>query len=135
MMNATAGTETTDPTRDPKTVLVIEDEERVRAVTAKMLESLGYRPVAARNTAAARDLLAQERIDLVLSDVVLSGDISGPEFAKEVQTQHPGLPIVFMSGYPAEATQGVMEFSADIRLLHKPFRMRQLDQVLRAALT
>ena len=119
---------------ETKTILVIEDEEKVRAVTAKMLETLGYRPIPARNTSAARELLAQECIDLVLSDVVLSGDISGPDFAKEVQTRHPGLPIVFMSGYPAEAARGVREFSADVRLLHKPFRMRQLDQALRAAL-
>lgn len=133
-MKAMARTHTNDRAAGPKTVLVIEDEERVRAVTAKMLESLGYRPVAVRNTATARDLLARERIDLVLSDVVLSGDISGPEFAAEVRTRHPGLPIVFMSGYPAEGAHGIRNIGPEVPLLRKPFRMRQLDQALRTAL-
>lgn len=119
---------------DKTTILVIEDEEKVRVITVKMLESLGYLTVAVENAAAARDLLSRQTVDLVLSDVVLTGDMTGPQFAVEVRAKYPDLPIVFMSGYPAEAARGIGEFDANVQLLNKPFRIVQLDQALRAAL-
>ena len=119
---------------DETTILVIEDEEKVRAITVKMLESLGYQVIAVENAVAARDALTRETIDLVLSDILLTGDMNGPEFAMEIGVNYPGMPIVFMSGYPAEAAHGISELKTNFQLLNKPFRIRQLDQALRAAL-
>ncbi|MEE8332243.1 MAG: response regulator [Alphaproteobacteria bacterium] len=119
---------------EEKTILVIEDEEKVRAITVKLLESLGYQAIDVENAAAARDALTRETIDLVLSDVLLTGDMNGPEFAMEIGVNYPGMPIVFMSGYPAEAAHGIGELKTNFQLLNKPFRIRQLDQALRAAL-
>ena len=114
-------------------VLVIEDDAEVRAATVKTLEGLGYQPIDVGDAAGARDVLDRgDKIDLVLSDVVLPGDLSGPEFAAEIRERRPRLAIVFMSGYPAAARNGFLD--SDRVLLNKPFRRRQLAEALGEAL-
>jgi len=117
-----------------RTILVIEDDEKVRTVTERMLESLGYRPVGAETVADARAVLSRETVDLVLTDIILADEISGPEFAKEIRGRSPEMPIVFMSGYPAAAAKWLAEFGTDIPLLNKPFRVQQLEQAVREVL-
>jgi len=119
---------------DTTKILVIEDDEKVRAVTVKMLESMGYRTVSVENAAAARELLTRESVDLVLSDIILTGAMNGPEYVVEVRALYPDLPIVFMSGFPAEAAQEINKYNAHGTLLSKPFRRLDLDRALRAAL-
>ncbi|NLS08242.1 PAS domain S-box protein [Rhizobium sp. P32RR-XVIII] len=81
-------------------VLVVEDDDRVRRVTVARLEKLGYRVVEASNGRAALDLLERERdIDLLFTDVVMPGGMSGAELALEVRQRQPGLPVLFTSGY------------------------------------
>ena len=121
-----------------ETVLVIEDDEEVRKFAVEALEILGYRTLDAGDAGAARDLLAEPSggaVDLVLSDVVLPGGVSGPAFAAEIGEQHPSLKFIFMSGYPAEAAsrKGLLK-KTDI-LLGKPFRPRQLAEAIHRALT
>ena len=101
----------------------------------EMLETMGYRVVAAADVACARSELERgEKVDLVLLDVVLPGGTSGPEFAEEVRASHPDLPIIFMSGYPAEAAKHNGFLGSDQVLLSKPFQMEQLATALREAL-
>ncbi len=118
-------------------ILVIEDDPDVRAMAARMLEGLGYRVIDVPETAIANNVLAGGiTVDLVLSDVVLPGGTSGPEFAEEIRTTYPGLKIIFMSGYPAEATKhdGFPGATTDQVLLNKPFLKRQLAKAIRDAL-
>ena len=115
-------------------ILLIEDDPNVRALMEKMVTGLGYSVIGASDAAGARAVLnSNEKIDLVLSDVVLPGGTSGPEFAKEARAQFPDLGVIFMSGYPAEAAEH-NEFSDVGRiLLNKPFQRQQLATVLRDA--
>ncbi len=118
-----------------ETVLVIEDDSEVRAMTVKMVEGLGYRVVDVPEATAARAVLENgAAVDLILSDVVLPGGVSGPQFAREVALQFPDLAVVFMSGYPAEAAMRDGVLDADTRLLNKPFQKQALAAVLREAL-
>ena len=75
-----------------------------------------------------------EKVGLVLSDVVLPGGTSGPEFAEEILASHPDLPIIFMSGYPIAAAERNGFLGSDQILLGKPFQMEQLAKALREAL-
>ena len=116
-------------------ILVIEDDFDVRDLVAKLLKSLGYRVVVVASAAAAQKVLAEgPPVDLMLSDVVLPGGISGPEFAKQARASHPGLKIIFMSGYPAEAARRAGFLGGDSVLLMKPFEMQKLAKALREAL-
>jgi len=116
-------------------ILVIEDDADVRALVVKQLEDLGFRTVEADDAQAAQRALADgTAVDLVLSDVVLPGGTSGPEFADAARAERPDLKFIFMSGYPTEAAKrnGFME-SGSV-LLNKPFQKRQLAEALHDAL-
>jgi PAS domain S-box-containing protein len=116
-------------------VLVIEDDPDVRDLAVQTLEGLGYRVSGAPDAARARKLLAEgTQVDLVLSDVVLPGGTSGPEFAEETRTIYPDLKIIFMSGYPAGAAKRYSFLGSDKVLLNKPFKRYQLAKALREVL-
>jgi len=116
-------------------VLVIEDDPDVRELAAGILDSLGYRVITAPTVDSARTVLKKNnRIDLVLSDVVLPAGTSGPAFAREARAQRPDLKVVFMSGYVGEAVtrNGLPE--PDTVLLSKPFQRHEMAEALRSAL-
>ena len=118
-----------------ETVLIIEDDAEVRACAVRTLESLGYRTIDVRDAADATAVLANGRApDLLFSDVVLPGGVSGPAFAKQAQLDHPGLKVVFISGYPAKAEKLDHAFETDCVLLSKPIRLDPLARALRDAL-
>jgi len=116
-------------------ILVIEDDPDVRDLAVNVLGGLGYRVIEVADAASAHKVLADgQAVDLVLSDVVLPGGTSGPEFAAEARAAHPGLKIIFMSGYPAEAAKRNGFVGSDSVLLNKPFRKLELARALRDAL-
>lgn len=119
-----------------ETVLVIEDELQVRELAEVMLKNLNYGVVSVENVNAARQTLkANPEIDLVLSDVILPGGTSGPEFADELKETHPNLATIFMSGYPADSANRTGFRGADITLLNKPFKINDLAKALKAKLS
>ena len=119
-----------------ETVLLLEDDDDVRALAVRILEGMGYRVIAAARAEAAEEALARaERVDLLLSDVVLPGVMNGPDFARKAREIKPSLKILFMSGYPAEAARrnGFADLGG-APLLKKPLERRQLAEALHEAL-
>ena len=118
-----------------ETILVVEDDSDVRSLAARMLRDLDYRVVEAWDARSARSALAGEvRVDLVLSDVVLPGGTSGPDFCREAASGHPKLKFLFMSGHPAKAGARIPVLAGDTELLRKPFTRAELAIALRGAL-
>lgn len=123
------------PRGEGELVLVIEDDPGVRALTVKMLEGLGYRVIDVAEAAGARAALARNHaVDLVLSDVVLPGGMSGPDFAAEARARFPRLKVIFISGYQAEQAKPIALAGTAAALLSKPFERQQLARAVRAAL-
>ena len=118
-----------------ETILVIEDNDDVRALVQNMLTELCYRVVDAPDAVAARAAMATgPAIDLILSDVILPGGTSGPEFVEAVRTNVPETKVIFMSGYPTEAAKQNGFWESGTVLLSKPFQLGQLARALREAL-
>ena len=110
------------------TVLVVEDDERVRRATVAGLEELGHRVVSCANGQTALDILAERPdIDLLLTDVVMP-EMTGPELAARVTERHPALPIVFVTGYAREATD-TAQFAGHM-VLRKPFTITALSETI-----
>ncbi len=108
-------------------VLLVEDNDSVRTVTARILDQSGYRVQPACDGRTALSVLEDPsvKIDLLLSDMVMPG-LSGNEVAARAAELRPGLPILFMSGYAAEfAGRPILAHEA-VDLLEKPFTQEAL---------
>ena len=119
---------------DGEVVLVVEDNEVVRAYSVMSLTELGYRVLEAADAESALPYLrSDERIDLLLTDVVLPGR-SGRSLAEEAAGIRPGLKVLYTTGYSRNAIvhQGRLEPGVD--LLAKPFTFDQLAARVRRAL-
>ena len=115
-------------------VLVVEDDAAVRRLQTRVLESLGYQVLDAADGATGLAIIeAASRVDLLLTDIILAGGMSGPELADAAQRRRPDLKIVFMSGYAPGAVLQQHDLSAH-PALSKPFTRATLAQVVRNAL-
>lgn len=137
----TTGAAETNQDNDPKqgrqeVILVLEDDPDVRESTVIILEGLGYRVMRAGDAAGAMRILEQDpnKIDLLLSDVVLPGTVSGLELAATAMSRYPELKVVFMSGYAGYlySTDKIPGF--DEALVTKPFKRDELAQAIHDAL-
>ena len=116
-----------------ETVLVVEDNAEVREVTLQRIEGLGYVVVEAGNAREALDILATRTdIDLVFSDVVMPGGMSGFDLARWVSEHRPALPIVLTTGFAQGASNEGIKLAHPI--LHKPHSRNELAQALATAL-
>jgi len=116
---------------DVGTILVVEDDPRVRAATGTALTELGYPAILCGSGPEAIDQL-QERDDigLVITDVVMPG-MTGPELAGQIRARHPEVGLLFVTGYVGEA--GEAESFKGSEVLRKPFTLRALADALHAA--
>jgi signal transduction histidine kinase/CheY-like chemotaxis protein len=101
-------------------VLLVDDEELVRASTAEMLHDLGYAVVETASAKEALVELARERFDYVVTDHLMPG-LSGTELARQIAAEYPRTPVLVISGY--SELEGV---ALDIPRLTKPFRQDEL---------
>jgi two-component system cell cycle sensor histidine kinase/response regulator CckA len=109
-----------------ETVLLVEDEDAVRAACRRILERAGFNVLEASSGPQAIAEMAEEAIDLLLTDVVMPGGISGRDLANSLQETRPGLKVLFMSGYNADAiaTRGILE--PGVVVVEKPFTKADL---------
>jgi PAS domain S-box-containing protein len=118
-----------------ETVLVVEDDDRVRRLTARRLKDLGYRVLEAGHGAEALAILsAANDVEIVFSDLVMPGGMSGFDLARQVREHFPGVRVVLTSGYSAELMNQADLAQLDLQVLRKPYRQAELARVFRAAL-
>ncbi|MBA4179564.1 MAG: hypothetical protein C0506_03155 [Anaerolinea sp.] len=105
-------------------ILVVDDDDPVRVMLARLLRTQGYAVVQAANAEQARGSLDPRRPDLVISDIVMPGE-SGIELRRAIAQRWPELPVILISGYSAE---GPAEFAArtpNTTFVQKPFAADQ----------
>ena len=117
-------------------ILVVEDEAQVRASVVQQLQSLGYAVDQAPDGAAglASFEAAAVPYELLLTDVMMPGALNGKALAEAVLERWPATKVVFMSGYSADAIIHDGRLDAGTLLLTKPFRKKDLAQIVRQAL-
>src|SRR5262245_8029520 len=109
---------------DTSTILVVDDDDPVRVMLARLLRTQGYAVSTAAHAGEARTLLDSRRPDLVISDIVMPGE-SGIELRRSILQRWPELPVILISGYSAE---GPAEFAArtpNTTFVQKPFAADQ----------
>jgi signal transduction histidine kinase/CheY-like chemotaxis protein len=109
-----------------ETVLVVEDEDAVRNACRRILERAGFHVLEASNGSQVLAELSDDPVDLLLTDVIMPGGLSGRELAEQLQRDRPELRVLFMSGYSADiiATRGVLD--PGVTVVEKPFSSADL---------
>jgi PAS domain S-box-containing protein len=117
-----------------ETVLVVEDDDALRAYTLEVLNELGYRVIAASNAVAALDILEREpEIDLLFTDVVMPG-VNGRQLADEAERRRPGLKVLFTTGYTRNAIVHHGRLDPGVQMIGKPFSFDELGAKIRLML-
>jgi PAS domain S-box-containing protein len=119
-----------------ETILVCEDDEKVRAYAVDVLRELGYRVIEAGHGPGALAALdaAEGPIDLLFTDVVLPGGMTGADVAREARARQPGLKVLFATGYARNAIIHHGRLDPGVELLTKPFTFADLSTKIRAIL-
>lgn len=121
--------------RGTETILLVEDEAGLLEIARDTLEFLGYRVLTAANGRLALQLLAdRQEIDLLLSDVVMPGGVSGFELAEQATSLRPGIKVLLNSGNPEKAVAHAWHPGLLANLLRKPFTQAELAERVRRAL-
>jgi PAS domain S-box-containing protein len=123
------------PEGSKESVLLVEDEPQVLRFVSAQLISLGYEITAVSTGPDALDLLRDDqRFDLLFTDVVLPKGMSGVELAKRARRIKPGLKVLLTSGYSEEVFEQHCRPDKDIPLLRKPYKRKELAEMLRQIL-
>ena len=118
-----------------ETVLVVEDDDTLRLYTVESLNELGYRVLAAPDGAAALTLIdGGHDVDLLFTDIVMPGGMNGRQLADEAVRRHPGLKVLFTTGYTRNAIVHHGRLDPGAQLIGKPFTFSDLGRKVRALL-
>jgi signal transduction histidine kinase/CheY-like chemotaxis protein len=128
---AGAGAGAVDELSGAGKVLLVEDNPDVAAVTAGMLEQLGYKVTMATEAKAALQAIGGEKFDLVVSDIIMSSEMDGLALARLIRQRHPELPVLLVTGYSNSATP----IDADFTVLRKPYEIGDLGRAATKVIT
>ncbi len=118
-----------------ETILLVEDDADVRAMTVMTLRHLGYQVLVADDGHTGLALLSNNAgVDMLLTDVLLPGGFNGQQLASAAWTERPSLKVLFMSGYARDAIVEQGRLGADVPLLAKPFDPTELARRVREVL-
>lgn len=118
-----------------ETILMVEDDDMVRAHVEDQIKSLGYRVMSARNGLEAMDILCQDQpIDLLFTDVVMPGGVNGPQLAVKARGLRPTIRVLYTSGYTENAVVHQEKLGPTFELLAKPYQRHDLAAKLRKIL-
>jgi PAS domain S-box-containing protein len=124
-----------EPARSGETILVVEDEENVRNFSAEVLADAGYTVLAAENAATAIEMLTDApSIDMLFTDVVLTGNMNGRALADQISRLRPGIAVLYTTGYTRNAIIHHGRLDEGIDFIGKPFTASALTQTVRRVL-
>jgi two-component system, cell cycle sensor histidine kinase and response regulator CckA len=117
------------------TILLVEDEDPVRAVNARALAARCYQVLEAASGVEALQVIERRGapVDLVVSDVVMP-EMDGPTLLRELRKRYPDLKVIFVSGYAEDAFKKNLPDGEDFNFLPKPFSLKQLVEAVKQAI-
>ena len=121
---------------DEVSILLVEDQPAVRRLTRRILARQGYQICEADNAEAALQILnGQSDIDLLLTDIVLPGGVSGVELARQARVKQPDLKLLYASGYASDPARGDIAGHLDAPLLRKPYKPDDLLHLIKKVMS
>jgi CheY-like chemotaxis protein len=115
-------------------ILAIDDQQVILDLISAMCQSLGFEVQTASSAAEGVHLTLESSFDIILTDLAMP-DMSGLEAARRIRHLHPEVPIVLVTGWEVHLSEAELEAAGVTSVLNKPFRIEQLTDVIRNALT
>jgi CheY-like chemotaxis protein len=124
-----------DPERIDAVVLVVEDNIDVRKIVCRLLRDLGCSIIEASSGAAALEILQSDRrIDLMFSDVVMPGGMSGAELVQAARRLRPGIKTLLTTGFAEASLRNQAKYADAGEIIAKPYRRQELARKIRSVL-
>jgi PAS domain S-box-containing protein len=119
-----------------ETILLVEDEDAVRTIARTTLERFGYTVIEAQDAAQALATwqTVGARVDLLLTDLIMPGGVSGRELAERVLADRPRLPVIYTTGYSPDVVDDGLKLDERRTLLQKPFSAVELAHAVRRSI-
>jgi DNA-binding NtrC family response regulator len=117
-------------------VLLVEDDDAVSLMIKMVLEQSGYQVFVATTAQRALQLFEREhaQMDVVLTDIVLPGGMSGAQLAETLRARQPELKVIFTTGYSTEQVARDLTLELGTNFIQKPYEAASLLQIVRRAL-
>jgi CheY-like chemotaxis protein len=124
------------PRGGTETILLVEDEQPVRELVARVLQKYGYQVVTASTAVEAIEVWQHRtgEIHLLLTDLIMPGNMNGRELAEKLNADAPALKVIFTSGYSADIVGRDFKLEPDLNFLQKPYHPQVLAQTVRRCL-
>ncbi|WP_299732624.1 PAS domain S-box protein [uncultured Tateyamaria sp.] len=131
----TTGEKQTPPRGNGETILIVEDNARVRQLSIERIRDLGFATLEAESGDQAYAMLkGGTQVDVVFSDLVMPGGLNGYDLAAKIAAEFPKLKVLLTSGYASDVVTGSMAHDTPFDILHKPYRQSELATRLQALL-
>jgi len=117
-----------------ETILVVEDEEALLNLTSDYLNHLGYKTLLAKTGHSALAILKKQKVDLLFTDIIMPGLVSGPQLANQAKKMQPRIKLLLTTGYPKNNLRGRDLKKFEPTLLVKPYKMDELGYKVREIL-
>lgn len=114
-------------------ILVIDDEDTVRALFREVLEEIGHMVLTAKDGTEGLELVKREEVDLVFLDLKMPG-MNGVETFREIKTEKPTLPVVIITGYPDSDMMAQALAQGPFAIMNKPFRVKDILEAVNSFL-
>jgi len=116
-----------------ETILIVEDDDRIRRTTANFLRNTGYKVLHAGDAQGALSIIERGKtIDLVFTDIILGDGMDGLKLAQRLRVDRPGMPVLLTTGYSPDVSDD--EFAKSLEILPKPYRHDELARKIRELL-
>ncbi|WP_107847505.1 PAS domain S-box protein [Litoreibacter ponti] len=123
------------PTGNGETILIVEDNARVRKLSLERIRDLGFETLEAETADQAYEMLQNGvQVDVVFSDLVMPGALNGYDLATKIVREFPAIKVLLTSGYASDVVTGALSHDVPFDILHKPYRQSELARRLQALL-
>jgi PAS domain S-box-containing protein len=114
--------------RRPRTILFVDDETSIRLLVSEVLRVNGHKVIEAEDGASALEILrTNDKIDYLVTDIVMPNNMNGVQLMTAARAVRPGLPTLLASGYPQDALRDLGQIPEDVMFINKPYSMADLN--------
>lgn len=113
-----------------KFILIVDDEPSMLGIANSLLTSMGYTIFTAENAMNALEIIKRNKIDLVITDIIMAGEMNGITLAKLIKDRYPEIKIILTSGFPGHLHKKEEAELTKYPFIEKPYKIKELEKMV-----